>query len=101
MTSEPISPETPPTPEPPKQQHSLAARLLAALAFSTVGAKIGFIGMIPDAKDLCKDMTWGQKLKGALNLTLFTKIINEEAPAIMAKEKIGLIAAYSKLFKYT
>lgn len=60
-----------PTP-PQEKKHSLGARTLVALGFGTVGAKIGTLGMIADAKELYagKNLSMWQKVRGTLDGTM-------------------------------
>lgn len=62
----------------PRQQ-SLAAKLLTSLAFSTVGAKLGLIGLIPDANAAMagENLSFGEKVKGVFNGKLVQRIMEK------------------------
>ncbi|MDX1974848.1 MAG: hypothetical protein SFT92_04150 [Rickettsiales bacterium] len=89
------------TPDAPKKQ-SLGARLLVATAFSTIGAKIGFIGTAMDVNDLFKntEMTVGQKIRASFNGQLTEKLM-EKIKDIMRIENKGAVSAIAKASKYT
>lgn len=63
--------EIPSEPQEPKRDQSLAVRLLTAFAFSTVGAKLGFLGMPADVAALYpKGTPVSERTKGLTNGTM-------------------------------
>ncbi len=99
MTLEPTTAHEP-KPEPPKQ-HSVAARLVTAAAFATVGGKIGTFGMIPDANALMgSEMTMGKKVRGVFDGTLFKKCA-EKIQHLMVHEKKSMMSATASTMKYS
>lgn len=89
-----------PKPEPPKQ-HSVAARLVTAAAFATVGGKIGTLGMIPDANALMgSEMTMGKKLKGVFDGTLLKKCA-EKIQHLIVHENKSMMSATASTMKYS
>lgn len=67
--------ETPTEPQEPERKHSLAARLLTAAAFSTVGAKLGFLGVPADVAALYpKGTPLSERSKGLTNGTMLQNL---------------------------
>jgi hypothetical protein len=101
MSDTPLPDKTGQTEAPKK--HSLFSRILVATAFSTVGAKIGFLGSVADANAVLKEgttMTFGQKIRASFNGTLIKKL-GEKVATIMEQERKGPWVASAKVMKYT
>jgi hypothetical protein len=92
-------PDTPKT-QPQEKKHSLGARIILALAFSTVGAKLGLFGMLADgAKLLRGEGSFGSKLRGLpekLNSEFIKHLPQDRFPT-----NGEMLKAYGKVFKFT
>ena len=86
-----IAPNDQPAPQAAEpKRHSLTARILVALGFSAVGAKLSLLGTVADANALFKgdNLTVGQKFKS---------IFNGEFAAKATKKFEGLLAGKTSL----
>ena len=93
--------QPPPTEPEAKKPQSITARVITAAAFSTVGAKIGTFGMIPDASELLgKEMTMGQKFKGVFDGTLIRKM-TERIQHLVVHEKKSVLSASASTMKWS
>lgn len=89
------------TASPETKQHSITARVVTAVAFATVGGKIGTLGMIPDANELLgKEMSMGKKLRGVFDGTLLKKCA-EKIQHLMVHEKRSMLSASASTMKYS
>jgi len=97
MAQEPTPSEQPK--EPPKKP-GIGSRLLVATAFSTLGAKIGTLGMIADANAAFEGqkLTLGEKIKGLFNGKLFDALLKKKEG--LRKQGISRPRAYATVAKY-
>jgi hypothetical protein len=92
-------PEVPGT-QPQEKKHSLGARIILALAFSTVGAKLGLFGTLADgAKLLGGEGSFGSKVRG-LPDKLTSEVI-KHLPQDRFPTNGEVFKAYGKVFKFT
>jgi hypothetical protein len=84
------------------KKHSLVSRIGLALAFSTIGAKIGTLGMIADASAAFQgeSMTLGEKFRGVFNGNLAEKL-QERIMSTNPESMSAVLKASSKVFKFT